>query len=187
VIKHIADHAGSTTVADDVNDHLVVLEHAVLVDAAIDAHGRLVGADDARTCNRTRNRHDFVVKAGFGKTEHSRLPAIGYRRQSPRRNTGNVRHIARPGSPPDGRVVDQPCRKDRAASDWRLPAPPGSCLCPLRCSLAQCESRALHTCRDDESRRRRKRQKLLGQALRAHSSGAIVVHVARVRFPIVAE
>ena len=36
-IEHIGHHAGSTAVADDVNDHLLVLEHPVPVGAAIDA------------------------------------------------------------------------------------------------------------------------------------------------------
>jgi hypothetical protein len=33
-IEHIGHHAGSTAVADDVNDHLLVLEHPVPVGAA---------------------------------------------------------------------------------------------------------------------------------------------------------
>ena len=48
-VEHIGHHTGSAAVADDVDDHLLVLEHPVPVGAAIDAHRRLVGADDART------------------------------------------------------------------------------------------------------------------------------------------
>src|SRR6202035_3846764 len=57
---------GSAAVADDVNDHLLVLEHPVPVGAAIDAHRRLVGADDARTAQSGQDRRDLVVEAGLG-------------------------------------------------------------------------------------------------------------------------
>ncbi len=69
-IEHIGHHAGSTAVADDVNDHLLVLEHPVPVGAAIDACRRLVGADDARTAQSGQDRRDLVVEAGLGATEY---------------------------------------------------------------------------------------------------------------------
>ena len=68
-IEHIGHHAGSAAVADDVNDHLLVLEHPVPVGAAIDAHRRLVGADDARTAQSGQDRRDLVVEAGLGTTD----------------------------------------------------------------------------------------------------------------------
>ena len=69
-VHHLGDDTGSPAVADDVNDHLLVLEHPVPVGAAIDAHRRLVGADDARTAQSGQDRRDLVVEAGLGATEH---------------------------------------------------------------------------------------------------------------------
>ena len=76
-IHHISHHTGSAAVADDMNDHLLVLEHPVPVGAAIDAHRRFVGADDARTAQSGQNRRDLVVEAGFGTTEQaSNAPSL---------------------------------------------------------------------------------------------------------------
>ena len=69
-IQHIGHDSGSAAVADDVNDHGLVLEHPVPVGAAIDAHGGLVGADDARTAQSGQDRRDLVVEAGLGTAEH---------------------------------------------------------------------------------------------------------------------
>lgn len=45
-LHHFADDAGATPVTDDVDDHIIVLEHPVPRSLAADAHTSVVRADD---------------------------------------------------------------------------------------------------------------------------------------------
>ena len=75
--KHVCNYAGSTAVADDMNDHLVVLEHPVPVGPSVDAHRGLVGANDPRATQPGQDHRHFIIETGLGTTEHaSNAPSL---------------------------------------------------------------------------------------------------------------
>jgi len=67
---HLGDHAGGTAVANDVDHHLIVLEHPVPVCPAIDPHRGLVRADQACAAQPGEDGGNLGVEARLGTAEH---------------------------------------------------------------------------------------------------------------------
>jgi hypothetical protein len=128
--EHVCDHADSTAVAGDMNDHLVVLEHPVPVGAAIDAHRSLVGADDPRATQSGQDRRHFIIETGLGRLEHSILCAFAdpqrkvvqeHPRQSPIADRAGKAQVDRQRQ--DGHV------ENGVPSSARQSAPPAALEC----------------------------------------------------------
>lgn len=69
-IEDFGDDRGGAAVADDMDDHLVVLDPPVPAGAAIDAHRGLVRADHAGAPQTSEDGADFPVEQRLGAAKH---------------------------------------------------------------------------------------------------------------------
>ena len=69
-VHHLGDDGRRPALADDVDDHGVVLEHPVPAGLAVDAHPGFVRTHHARAAQAGEDGADFAVEARLGTAEH---------------------------------------------------------------------------------------------------------------------